>query len=485
MNKNAYGIILTSSSTKILQAIKISFMKSSIFVNNYITMNKFLKCALLGLLTLCLYYSNELIRAQSSAYIITGQLLDNQHRHIAIPDVRIYLKSNPDKDYRSNSNGQFTISLELLKTDTLVFKHSGYQLQEKPISLSQIKKSKSGTYSLAIYMNHVTLDPFVISYQRIDTIFGSKTVSVEDYLLFENGSKLLLVYEKTAQKGGQLWYIDNFEHVLDIYHLPSVAIQFYRDYAKTCYIICFQKTYEILLQEGKIHLFTIDTDLFYGYKQRIVDSLHGYYYYSDYSHHYPAVKFMTTRIEDTTHIFLREVKDEFMMELYRAQYKYVSGRDKLWAYRKEQDTGIDKEIWIGATVFTQDLLYKPVYAPFFIQQDTILIFDQYKSYLYRYTSHHVMIDSLYVNYYKNPKGEKWEQPLLRDDVTGAIYSLYNKGGYYYIRSLNTLTGLLTTTTKISNQFVHHIKVYDGYVYYVYRPYESSQRKYLYRERINQ
>ena len=51
----------------------------------------------------------------------------------------------------------------------------------------------------------------------------------------------------------------------------------------------------------------------------------------------------------------------------------------MWAYRKEQATGIDKEIWIGANSFTHDILYNPVYAPLFIINDTVLVFDQYKN----------------------------------------------------------------------------------------------------------
>jgi hypothetical protein len=423
--------------------------------------------------------------SQASAISIDGQVFDGERKNVGIPDVLIFLKSNPDKYYRSDSQGRFELTLDLTLKDTVVFKHSGYKLYEKPLSAIPLKLLKSSEYIMTIFLQHVTLDPFVMSYQKTDTVFGSKQVSIEDYLLFESGHKLILVYEHTLPKGGQLWYIDKFENVLDVYHIPGHPISLYSDYTKNSYIICENEVYEITFRQNKILLSSIPADLFYGYKQRIIDTLPGYYYYSDYSPNYPSVQFIATKVEDTTHIHLREVKDDFMMELYRAQFKYVSGRDKLWAYRKEQETGIDKEIWIGATVFTQDILYKPVYAPFFIQRDTLLIFDQYRSYLYRYTAQHELVDSIYVNYYKNPKGEQWEQPLMRDEITGLIYSFYTKGGYYYIRSLNTTTGLLTTTTKISHQFVHHLKIFNGYVYYVYRPYESSQRKFLYRERLNQ
>jgi hypothetical protein len=406
------------------------------------------------------------------------------NKQVAIPDVRISLSSHPDKHYRSDQYGNFTIPMCNEQNDTLLLKHSGYQTYEKAIPIHQLKKSSNGTLSLTFYLDHVTLDPFVISYQKIDTVFGSKMVSIEDYLLYENGSKLLLVYEKTLQRGAQLWYVDEVNIVKEVYYLDNIPIQFYKDFAHLNYLICSQSIYEITLRDDRINLATIESEYFYGYRQRILDTLLGHYYYSDYTSKYPAVKFISTRIEDTTHLILREVKDDFMMELYRAQFKYVSGRDKLWAYRKEQETGIDKEIWIGAAVFTQDILYRPVYAPFFIKNDTLLIFDQYKSYLFRHDQSHALIDSVYVNYYKNPKGEKWEQPLMRDEITGEIYSLYNKGGYYYLRQLNTQTGLLTTVTRISHQFVHHLKVHNGFVYYVYRPFESAQRKFLYREKIN-
>ena len=66
------------------------------------------------------------------------------------------------------------------------------------------------------------------------------------------------------------------------------------------------------------------------------------------------------------------------MDLYRAEYKYVDGQEKLWAVRKEMATGIDKEIWIGAKYFTCSVYYKVPYAPLFVKEDTVLVFDHFK-----------------------------------------------------------------------------------------------------------
>ena len=135
---------------------------------------------------------------------------------------------------------------------------------------------------------------------------------------------------------------------------------------------------------SKIELLPIEDNDFYGFNHRVIDTLEYQYYYSNYNELYPEVRFYATLKDDTSHFLLREVKDDFMMELYRAQFKYVSGRDKLWAYRKEQETGIDKEIWIGAASFTQDILYQPVYAPLFVKNDTVLIFDHYNDMIFKY-----------------------------------------------------------------------------------------------------
>ena len=154
---------------------------------------------------------------------------------------------------------------------------------------------------------------------------------------------------------------DSKQALIDTYTIPRRALHLYRDYAANNYVVCEDKIYRINIRGEQIHLLSISDEDFYGFHHRVIDTIGDKYYYSNYNELYPAVKFYVTERNDTTHTELYEVKDDFMMELYRAQYKYVSGRDKLWAYRKEQATGIDKEIWIGANSFTHDILYKPVY----------------------------------------------------------------------------------------------------------------------------
>ncbi len=438
-------------------------------------------CLSIGLVITFSFFTTVPIKAQT--YTIKGIVSDKAEQSVRVPDVVIYAKSNPDQYVRSNNKGEYSLTFDVIDSDTIVFKHIGYEFLTKIIIPKSLKSYPNKIIIYNPFLNSVTLTEYTFRHQKVDTVFGNVDYSVQDYVLLPQKNMLLLVYNKTFEKGTELWFTDSTQNKISTYSIPYQSKQLFTDYIGNNYLICNQSVFLINFRNKEIFLRTVSLDDFYGFHNRIFDTINDQYYYSDFNELYPAVQFYCKHRRDSSQHLLREVKDDFMMELYRAQYKYVSGRDKLWAYRKEQETGIDKEIWIGAQSFTQDLLYKPVYAPFFIVNNTVLIFDQYKSYLYKFTQHHELIDSLFVNYYIGSKGEKWEQPLIKDESTGLIYALYNRAGYNYIRLLDIQTGVLTVATKLTNRFVTNIKIKDGYIYYIYRPYESQQKKFLYKEKL--
>ncbi len=423
----------------------------------------------------------------SQVHNIEGVVKDLNGKQSPIPDVNIYTSSNPKSKTKSSSNGTYKIQIDVKEgNDTIFFHHVGFESTYKIFYQKQYNKQiKSGHYTLKanISLNYKTLDDFSITAKKVDTVFGSPKVSVEDFLLLNDNRLLLLTYEKQLRKGAQIILTDSEQKPISEKIIPGNALYLYQDYAGSHFVVCEHKVFQINIVRDEIRFYDISLDDFYGFNFRVIDTIQDRYYYSNFNELYPAVKFIVTQITDSTHHELLEVKDDFMMELYRAQYKYVSGRDKLWAYRKEQETGIDKEVWIGAASFTQDILYKPVYAPLFIVRDTVLVFDQYKSLLFKFDANNQLLDSVNINYYIKKNKEKWEQPLLKDPVQSEIFALYNKGGYNYLKNIDIQNGLTSMGFKLSNRFVEQVKIYNGYAYYIYRPYESLQKKFLYKEEI--
>ena len=187
---------------------------------------------------------------------------------------------------------------------------------------------------------------------------------------------------------------------------------------------------------------------------------------------------------DSTYKTLLGVQDKPLMEQYRAEYKYSDVRTKLWAHQKQIDTGIDKEIWVGATVFTNSLYYTPLYAPLFVKHDSVLVFDHYENKLYKHTPKSGIVDSTAISYHFNSRKSGWEHPLIQDQKTEEIYAIFMRNGYTFLSLLDTKTGQIIKTFKLYYKYIERIQIIDDIVYYIYRPYESVQKKYIYKEALN-
>jgi len=418
---------------------------------------------------------------EEKEFVLYGKVYDTEYKE-PIPSVRVEFKGQ--KTY-TNKEGEFLLKLKYVEEGWVEFSHVGFKKKKELLTNKMVKRkvARDTLYWSYTGLEGVSFGPIVVSAFQVDTVFGSKLYSVEDYALLPVHNLLLLAYEKTLDKQAKLLLTNSKQELIDAYTVPCRALHLYEDYAANNYVVCEDNIYRINIREGQIHLLSLSEEDFYGFHHRVIDTIGDKYYYSNYNELYPAVKFYVTERNDTVHTELYEVRDDFMMELYRAQYKYVSGRDKLWAYRKEQATGIDKEIWIGANSFTNDILYKPVYAPLFIINDTVFVFDQYKSMILLFDEYNDSTGVYFVNYHQAPKGEKWEQPIIKDNLEELIYAIYNGGGYTYVRQLNFRTAITGKTTKLKFRFIENIKIEKGYVYYIYRPFESSQKRFLYKEKL--
>lgn len=424
------------------------------------------------------------LTAQMQEYLVSGVVKDSAQK--PIPGVKVYESSNKKKSVYSNNKGYYQISLPLEKGDKIVFDHVGFDKDSFYIR-NRLLKSKVVSETKKIQINselsYMQLPEVVIGVNKVDTVFGSEQYAVEDFMILENDQLLLLAYEKKLDKNPKLLLVNSSQEVLTSYTIPGIPQSLFKDFGGKYYVVCRHKVYTIIIRENRLALMKVSNDDFYGFYNRVIDTIGDNFYFSNFNELYPAVKFYVTAREDTANLELYEVKDDFMMELYRAQYKYVSGRDKLWAYRQEQATGIDKEVWIGASSFTHDILYKPVYAPLFVINDTVLLFDQYKSKVIKYSQYHDVLSEVSIDYHLTKNKEHWEQPLIKDQSTDKIYAIFDRGGYTYLKSVNHYTGKTSKLMKLKFRFIEKIKIVNNEIYYIYRPFESLQKKFLYKESI--
>ena len=71
-----------------------------------------------------------------------------------------------------------------------------------------------------------------------------------------------------------------------------------------------------------------------------------------------------------------------------------------------------------------------------------------------------------------------------DEINGKIYGLFLRNGYYYLKEINNITGEIVAEKKLFYQYVSKLKIKDGFVYYTYKPAQTLQKKFLYKEKVN-
>jgi hypothetical protein len=146
----------------------------------------------------------------------------------------------------------------------------------------------------------------------------------------------------------------------------------------------------------------------------------------------------------------------------------------------EAESGIDREIWVGANVFTNSIYYEKPYSPMFLINEELILFDMYNDLLCRIDAYNCQVfDSIPIQFHHNRRKSNWEREIIQDPITKKVYALYDHVGNTALREINHETGELSTEIPLFYRYTEHVTIYDNKIYYIYRPFESIQKKYLY------
>jgi hypothetical protein len=312
--------------------------------------------------------------------------------------------------------------------------------------------------------------------------YSSKQHHVSDFEILNNGNLLLLTYPKRLKKESELIVWDG-KNVINRFKVHEIAEKLVHDYRGNPHVVCEESVFGIHVSDKKIEISGLEKSYFYKYLAPILDTNETKMYFSNFNKDYPAFDYFAYDQLDSTYTKILEIEDELMMELYRSEYKWVDVRTKLWAENKEIETGIDAEIWVGANYFTQSIYYKELYAPLFHRNDTLFIFDYYKDRLRTFDHHGNRLDSIPIYHHYDKRNSGWESNLIQDRATGQIYGIYDRAGYKYLGWVDTKNGSISKQVKLEYRYAQNIAVHNNTVYFIYRPFETPQKKYLYKERL--
>lgn len=438
-----------------------------------------LRQLLILLIALLLSYSTA--QAQDNRLLISGRITRAETGE-GLPDAIIKVKDTTTT-MQSKRNGNYAILVSLRKPVTLEFIYFGCASQRIKLTPELLAKAKNDTLHLDVQLKYLPQEQQGVTvHAGADTVIGNWKFFIEDYM-FVDDRYVLLTWEKSL-KEAKVMLASEKDGVIAQQSIPAEAYELYRDYQGHINILCKEAVYRVKVKGDELGLAEMPYQDFCDRMLPCVDTLDGLILFSNYSRDYPAFSYFTFNPQDTTVRKIRYIVDEPLMGMYQYEFDFLKPKERLYARKMEMYTGVDKRI-IAATMtgFTKSHYYTPLYAPMFAVHDTICVFDHYVNTLFEYNSQCKRLDSLPISYHHPKNWRDWGRKLLQDETTDEVYTLYEKSGVYFLKKIDIKTGKVAGTYKLTNSYPKHIRVRDGFVYYIYRPYESTQKKFLYRERV--
>lgn len=335
--------------------------------------------------------------------------------------------------------------------------------------------------------------PVEIKPQEPEIVWRSDSLNVADFM-FRGHELILFSYESeerwkrqeeskvTLYKGCQLISTDSTFQERTRLPLQGICKGIYDGYFNAI-IVEGRHDYRLVADDLSSELQAVPIDTFNTYFAPVVDSLGDQIIFSTYNPSYPAFEYKVYDTRDSTVDVIRYLANDLVLELMNSEYKYLGPREKLEACKLEQALGVDKKI-IAAYMrgFQHSTYFEPVNAPIVMLHDTLVIFDHYHNCMVKTNAEGVVIDSLSIQYHLREKQERWSGKVIQDDQTKRVYSVREKGGKHFLFEIDLQSGQAKTRQMLTHKYVEEIKMHGGYVYYIYRPFESSQNRYLYREK---
>ncbi len=414
--------------------------------------------------------------------LIKGSVLDKETKQ-SVQDAGVQVL-NSTFATTSAKKGAFELLLPKVKHLTLKCSHLNYKNELREIDLPD----ETDTIRLTIYLKSkveelelltVTANP------RPDTVFGNNTFSIQDFDFYEDKYLLLSFDKKTDQPFVRL--VDEGQHILSSFLIPQEAAnvkELYRDFMGYVNIICKESIYRIVVRDDVVSLVSLPVEDYNALVKPVIDTLNSQLLFSNYNSDFPMFSYFAYNPADSSKKEIATIENEDLMQAYRFEYYSLKPRDKLTARNIADEYGIDKHKAAAMiSGFTHSMYYTPLYAPLFVMGDTIHVFDHYKDCLFHFNKKGQKLDSVKINYHHPKNWREWKNCMLKDLTDDAIYAVYNSNGHKYMKGISYKTGKEQGTYKIIHYSAEKIKVRDGYIYYVYRPFESLQEKFLYKERL--
>jgi hypothetical protein len=372
----------------------------------------------------------------------------------------------------------------------LRFSHIAYEDLELTVFAADL--DTSGALRVRMQPRVVELAPVEVRRQLPELVYQRQDLHVGDYHVNRDGL-WVLVYERPqlwhrqehagqqVLRGARLHLLDSLFQERSAHSLPTRVRGLHRDHMHRVIVEGEGKAWVAEARGDAIALAELDGETLHRAVLPWRDTIPGLMLGNNLQETYPAFEHLAYEPVSGSIRTICHVEDVQLLQLFRSQYKYMSGRDKVVAMDLEKELGVDREVIAGyMTGFHKDIYYRVPYAPLFVVNDTLCVFDHYRERLRYFTQDLEPAGEVPIVHQRD---RSWRNKLLQDPVTGRIYSVHGRQTRTTLREIDPRSGLPLASFTLLHPFPEEVKVFDGHAWYIHRPYGSTQHRTLYREAL--
>ena len=430
-------------------------------------MNDLLKIALL-----CFLLMGSKVFAQD--VVVKGTVVNSGNAPVGRATVSV-----ENKLVSTNSKGEFMVVCPILP-NVLTVKHHSYQLKEEFINFPPAGQD---TLFVIIHLEdkQTDLEEVVITASRLSWAYPKPNVHIIDFQLWNDG--MLLLCKDHDQY--LLRLVDAYNEPLVDFPIRRHPKALVRDCMNGIHIYYSDSTYQVNLSPDSLSLFNCQTRkraeetieacvLSYGniqlYQQ--YGSLHK-------SVDFVAVDTLSHQVMRLYYVSNRKYKralDEFQRELQKQERSVVD---------PVADNSVDNQLKLHALLETQqkylELLNRPVYAPAFKINDSIVIFDHLNDSAVVFTKKGRRVRSYPIIYQHH---KKWDSELIINQEGTRIFARFDYQGMARLLEIDPKNGAVIGEVKLEKHiYPTSIQCRGNYVYYIFHHYIDNSINYVYKQRI--
>jgi hypothetical protein len=109
------------------------------------------------------------------------------------------------------------------------------------------------------------------------------------------------------------------------------------------------------------------------------------------------------------------------------------------------------------------------------QNEQFETFDHYRDSLVIFDEHVQRSNQVNMKFHED---KSYQKQLIQDETTGEVYALYLRLGVSWLKNLSNKSD---EEFRLTHRYVEKIRIKNHQVFYLYRPFESSQNTFLYSE----